>query len=190
MEEHAKGASGSRLVLLGVTGSIAAFKACEIGRDLLEREFRVRVLMTPSATQFVSPMTFHTLTGEPPVVDMFESPELYLPHLSLAHSASLALIAPATANILGRIAHGLADDIISATIMATTAPVLIAPAMNVNMWKSAAVQENVKLLASRGFHFVGPVVGKLAAPFEGEAEGRMSEPSEIVAEALKLLGKG
>ncbi|MBU1702253.1 MAG: hypothetical protein KJ970_08965 [Candidatus Eisenbacteria bacterium] len=179
------------LVLLGVTGSIAAFKACDIARGLMEHDLRVQVILTESGARFITPLTFHALTGIPPLVDMFDPPEpRQVPHIELAQSAALYLIAPCTANVIGKITHGLADDLVSVIAMATRAPILIAPAMNPAMYESRIVQENEAALTKRGIHFIGPVEGKLAAHWEGGGRGRMSDPGEIVKMALELLGAG
>jgi len=157
----------------------------------MERGADVQVLMTSAAARFVTPMTFHALTGRPPIADLFDPPEpAQVAHIELAEAASLVVVAPCTANVLGKFAHGLADDVVTAVLMATRAPVLIAPAMNGRMYGSVPVQENVAILRTRGVHFIGPVTGKFAAPAEGEGEGRMSEPAEIVEAAFRLLGSG
>jgi phosphopantothenoylcysteine decarboxylase/phosphopantothenate--cysteine ligase len=178
------------LVLLGVAGSIAAFKACDVARGLMDHDLRVQVILTAAGARFVTPLTFHALTGNPALVDMFDPPEpRRIPHIELAQSAALYLIAPCTANVMAKIAHGLADDLVSVAAIATRAPILLAPAMNPVMYRSPIVQENAAALAGRGVHVIGPVEGKLAAHWEGGGRGRMSDPADIVLKALDLLGK-
>ncbi len=178
---------GSRIVL-GVTGSIAAYKAADVASRLVRAGARVDALLTPSATSFVGPLTFQSLTNRPVLVDMFDlAPDVAEPHIELARAADAIAVVPATASLLGRLAHGLADDMVSLTVMATRAPVLLAPAMDAQMWENAAVVANVATLRERGFAFVGPVEGRLASGREGA--GRMAEP-DVVVEALKaLLGR-
>ena len=171
-------------VVLGVTGSIAAYKACEIVRLLVKRGDDVRVVMTAHAREFVTPLTFQTLSRNPVECDMFASPQGWKPeHVSLADDADLVLVAPATANILAKMAHGIADDLLSATLLATKAPIVVAPAMNSGMWENPATQANVAALASRGVRFIAPGEGELACGTSGR--GRMAEPSEVV-EACKV----
>lgn len=163
-------------VVLGVTGGIAAYKACELTRLMKKAGWDVRVVMTQSGTKFVSPLTFETLSGNRVSTDGFDRP-FEIEHISLAKFADVCVIAPATADIIGKIACGIADDLLSTAVMAMPCPVLIAPAMNGVMWKSAAVRENVALLKKRGFLFVGPESGSLACG-DNDA-GRMSEPQDI-----------
>ena len=173
-----------KCVVLGVTGGIAAYKACEIVSRLKKLGAAVRVVMTEHACQFVAPLTFETLSGNQVYVSSFEH-SFEIEHISLAKSADLFLIAPATANIIGKIACGIADDLLSTTAMAVTSPVLIAPAMNSAMYRNPATQENLKTLASRGMAFVGPESGLLAC---GDTDiGRMSEPETIVKRVCEML---
>ncbi|MBE5769143.1 MAG: bifunctional phosphopantothenoylcysteine decarboxylase/phosphopantothenate--cysteine ligase CoaBC [Clostridiales bacterium] len=173
-------------VVLGVTGGIAAYKACEVVSRLRKLGASVHVIMTQNATEFVQPLTFETLSNHPVVTDTFARPETWeVEHIALAKRADLFLIAPATANILAKMACGIADDMLSTTVLATKAPVLVAPAMNTGMWTAAVTQENCATLKSRGVHFVGPASGVLACGDTGA--GRMSEPEEIVSEAAELL---
>ena len=149
-------------VVLGVTGGIAVYKACELLRLLQKRGIDVFVVMTQNACRFVAPLTFETLSGHPVAVDTFDRPQTWeVEHIALAKRADLFLIAPATANIMGKMACGIADDMLSTTVMATRAPVLVAPAMNTGMWENAAVQQNVKTLralkSSRRFPAILPV---------------------------------
>ncbi|MBI3287786.1 MAG: hypothetical protein HYZ68_07040 [Chloroflexi bacterium] len=177
-----------KFVVLGVTGSIAAYKACLVARRFMELGAEVYVMMTQGATKFVTPLTFHALTGHVPVVDMFEPrTDWQIEHVYLAAKANLVVLAPCTAHVIGKIANGLADDIVTVTVMATQAPVVIAPAMNVNMYQNSIVQENIVRLKKLGYIFVGPTYGKLASPLEAEGEGRLAEPEEIVEQAVKLL---
>ncbi|MEL7568004.1 MAG: bifunctional phosphopantothenoylcysteine decarboxylase/phosphopantothenate--cysteine ligase CoaBC, partial [Dehalobacterium sp.] len=166
--------SAGKTIVLGVTGGIAAYKACDLVSRLVKKEYEVHVIMTESAEHFVSPLTFRTLSGNPVITDMFSDPGTWnVRHISLAEKAQLMVIAPATANIIGKIAHGIADDMLSTTIMAARCPVLIAPAMNVNMYQNPIVQDNIHRLKDLGCFFVGPVTGRLACGTEGQ--GRMEE---------------
>ncbi|HWN82398.1 MAG TPA: bifunctional phosphopantothenoylcysteine decarboxylase/phosphopantothenate--cysteine ligase CoaBC, partial [Candidatus Udaeobacter sp.] len=188
-------------IILGVTGSIAAFKAIEVLRLLtLEEGARVTAILTRHATQFVTPLSFSVLSGRPCLVDQFEAEETrasFIPldqpgrvpivHIDLARQADLVVVAPASANLLGKVAGGIADDLLTVTIMATTAPVLFAPAMNSQMWANRIVQENVRRLGELGYHFVGPDAGDLAC---GIGPGRMAEPAAIVGAARGLIRRG
>jgi phosphopantothenoylcysteine decarboxylase / phosphopantothenate---cysteine ligase len=173
-------------IVMGVTGGIAAYKAVEIARQFTVLGFDVKVLMTEHATNLVGPATFHAITGNPVAVSMFASTADPIQHITLAKEADLVVIAPATANILAKMAKGLADDLLSTTLLATRAPLLVAPAMNVHMWQHPATRANVEELRRRGLHFIGPESGSLACGDEGE--GRMSEPDQVVEAALQLLG--
>ena len=165
-------------VVLGVTGGIAAYKACELCSRLRKAGAQVHVILTKNACQFVSPLTFETLSNHPAVTDTFARPETWeVEHVALAKRADIFVIAPATANILAKMACGIADDMLSTTVLATRAPVLVAPAMNTGMWENAATQENVETLKKRGVHFIGPEGGFLACGDSGA--GRMSEPAAI-----------
>lgn len=173
-------------VVLGVTGGIAVYKACELLRLLQKRGIDVFVVMTQNACRFVAPLTFETLSGHPVAVDTFDRPQTWeVEHIALAKRADLFLIAPATANIMGKMACGIADDMLSTTVMATRAPVLVAPAMNTGMWENAAVQQNVKALRARGVEIVAPVSGHLAC---GDSGAGKLEDVEVIAErACELL---
>ena len=165
-------------VVLGVTGGIAAYKACELTSRLRKAGAQVYVIMTKNACQFVSPLTFETLSNHPAVTDTFSRPDTWeVEHIALAKRADVFVIAPATANILAKMACGIADDMLSTTVLATRAPVLVAPAMNTSMWENIATRENVKTLQSRGIQFIGPEGGFLACGDSGA--GRMSEPKDI-----------
>ncbi len=176
-----------RRILLAVTGGIAAYKVPEIVRDLQRDGHEVRCAMTRSAARFVAPLSLQVLTGATVRQDLFDpSEEGEIDHIRLADWADLIIVAPATAHILGRMSHGLADDLVSSVLLATRAPILVAPAMNVNMWHHPATQANLDVLRERGIRFVGPGVGELACGWEGE--GRMADPEEIAAQARRLLG--
>ena len=169
-----------REIVLGVTGGIAAYKSAEVVSRLRHLGANVHVIMTKNATEFVSPLTFQTLSANQVVTDTFQAPEYWnVEHVALAKRAEIFVIAPATANIMAKMACGIADDMLSTTVLATKAPVLLAPAMNTGMWTAAATQANLKTLQERGIQFVGPDSGILACGDEGA--GRMSEPETIVA---------
>ena len=171
-------------VALGVTGGIAAYKACELTSLLKKAGAEVRVVMTQSATEFVSPQTFETLSGNRASIGMFDR-AWEIEHIALAKWADILLIAPATANILAKIAHGIADDLLSTVVMAIPAPIAVAPAMNTQMWFSPANQANLALLRERGVHMIGPASGLLAC---GDDDvGRMSEPKDIMAALEAIL---
>lgn len=173
-------------IVLGVTGGIAAYKACELCSRFRKAGAQVYVILTKNACQFVSPLTFETLSNHPAVTDTFARPETWeVEHVALARRADLFVIAPATANILAKMACGIADDMLSTTVLATKAPVLAAPAMNTGMWENAATRRNVETLKGWGVHFVGPEGGYLACGDTGM--GRMSEPEEIFRAAEQIL---
>lgn len=173
-------------IVLGVTGGIAVYKACELLRLLQKRGIDVFVVMTQNACRFVAPLTFETLSGHPVAVDTFDRPQTWeVEHIALAKRADLFMIAPATADIIGKMACGIADDMLSTTVMATRAPVLIAPAMNTGMWENAAVQQNVKTLQARGVEFVMPVSGHLACGDSGT--GKMEDVEIIAEHVCKML---
>lgn len=173
-------------VVLGVTGGIAAYKAADIVSRLGKAGVDVYVIMTEHACQFITPLTLETLSHHPVVTDMFRRDTPWeVEHIALAQRADVFVVAPATANILGKMAHGIADDMLSTTLMATRAPILLAPAMNTNMYTHPAMQDNLRLLAERGCRFVGPDEGLLACGDVGA--GRMSQPEAIVAAILDLL---
>ena len=168
-----------KTVVLGVCGGIAAYKAVDVVSRLVKCGATVHVIMTDAAAQFVTPLTFREISGQPVYTTMWEEPKLWnVEHIALARRADLFVIAPATANMIGKIANGIADDFLSTTVMATTAPVLLVPAMNTEMYLSAATQTNLKTLADRGFHLMTPESGPLACGTAGI--GRLPESSAIV----------
>jgi phosphopantothenoylcysteine decarboxylase/phosphopantothenate--cysteine ligase len=192
LRETMKNEAGSTFkgvnIVLGVTGCIAAYKACELVSRFTQAGAVVRVIMTVAAGEFVKPLSFRTLSGQPVFTGMFTSPGEYDPaHVSLADWARIVVIAPATANIIGKIAHGIADDLLSCTVMATKAPVLIAPAMNVHMWENAVVQENISKLRQYGYRFVDPEDGYLACGYRGK--GRLASSGRIIEETRSMIGK-
>lgn len=169
-----------KTILLGVSGGIAAYKAAAVCSKLAQAGADVRVIMTESATKFVAPLTFQTLSRHDVIVDTFDEKDAsVVSHIDLADRADVVVIAPATANVIGKIALGLADDMLSTTLLATTAPILVAPAMNVHMYAHPAVQANMQKLAERGVRFIEPGTGQLACGYVGM--GRLAEPEEIVA---------
>ncbi|MCR8633623.1 bifunctional phosphopantothenoylcysteine decarboxylase/phosphopantothenate--cysteine ligase CoaBC [Paenibacillus radicis (ex Xue et al. 2023)] len=169
----------NKTIVLGVSGGIAAYKAAAICSKLAQAGADVRVIMTESATRFIAPLTFQTLSRHDVIVDTFDEKDAsVVSHIDLADRADLVVVAPATANIIGKMAHGLADDMLSTTLLATTAPVLVAPAMNVHMYAHPAVQANMETLARRGVLFVEPGTGQLACGYVGK--GRLEEPEQIV----------
>src|SRR2546429_224606 len=174
------------LVALGVTGGIGAYKAVEVARGLQKRGHEVAAIMTHSATRFVGPVTFEAITRRRVITDQFEpGMNADIEHIALASTIDLLLIAPATANVIAKLANGIADDFLSTLYIATRAPVLIAPAMNTNMFAHEAVRRNLDTLAGRGVRFVEPGEGYLACGWIGK--GRLAEPDEIVAAAQGVL---
>jgi len=169
----------NREIILGVSGGIAAYKSVELLRELTKRGANVHVVMTKNAQQFITPLTFQTLSGNPVLCDMFQLlMGSKIGHVTLADIADLMVIAPATANILGKIANGIADNFLSTMVMATTVPVLFAPSMNVNMWESSFVQNNVGKLKAHGYQFVGPIEGDLACGSVGR--GKLADIEEVI----------
>src|SRR6476659_3394814 len=173
-------------VALGVCGGIAAYKAVEVLRGLQRAGCTVRVAMTKRACEFVQPLTFRALSGSHVIVDDYapDNPDP-IAHITFSQSVDLLIVAPATANILAKFADGIADDFLSSTYLACTAPVLIAPAMNTSMWQHPATQRNLRQLRADGVHFVEPDAGEMACGTIGP--GRLSEPDRIVAAALEIL---
>jgi len=169
-----------KTIVLGVTGSIAAYKAAELTSRLSQRGAQVHVLLTANAARFVGPLTFRALSGNPVIGDMFEAPgEWQVAHVSLADRADLVVVAPATANTIARLAAGLADDMLTSLVLATRAPVLVAPAMNVKMYEHPATQANLQRLGELGYHLLEPETGLLACGYEGK--GRLPETTAILA---------
>ncbi len=176
----------TKTVVLGITGCIAAYKSAEIVRGLQKAGVRVKVVMTEHATHFVDPVTFRSLTHEKVAVGLFDDPSDPIHHISLAQEADVMLLAPCTANMLAKIANGIADDLLSTTVLATTAPLVIAPAMNVHMYENPATRYNIGKLQIRGVHFVEAGTGYLACGDIGK--GRLADVEDIVSATLSLLG--
>ena len=176
----------NKKIILGVTGSIAAFKAADIVSLLSQQGCDVTVIMTKEAEHFITPLTLQMLSSNKAYRDMFEVTDGWdVEHVSLADSASLILIAPATANVIAKLACGLCDDLLTCTVLAARAPVLLAPAMNDAMYQHKATQANIERLKKIGYHFIGPVKGRLACGKAGL--GRMSDVEDIVSASLKLV---
>lgn len=174
-----------KVIVLGVCGGIAAYWSVEIAGQLKDMEADVHVIMTENATEFVTPLTFQTISRNRVLTDMFaEHCSQGCIHISLAKRADVLLVAPATANIIGKVANGIADDALSTTIMATTSPVLFCPAMNDKMWANKIVQENVKTLKENGYHFVDPEYGKMACGDNGI--GRLANIGSIVDKLIEI----
>jgi phosphopantothenoylcysteine decarboxylase/phosphopantothenate--cysteine ligase len=180
-----------RRILLGVTGGIAVYKVCTLASRLTQAGALVDVVMTEAATRFVTPLTFEALTGRTAYTDMWHTSSEGLPthiaHVGLAHAAELLVIAPATANTMAKMAHGLADNLLSTLALAARCPTLLVPAMDVGMWSNPATQANVAALVGRGAHVAGPAWGRMASGLEGE--GRMIEPQEILGHVRLVLGQ-
>jgi len=175
-----------KTVIVGVTASIAAYKTCEIVNLLRKNSFDVRVILTKDALEFVTPLTLQTLSGNKVLTDMFGPPDKWSPvHTSLADSASLVLIAPATANMIGKLANGICDDLLTCVTYASKTPVLIAPAMNENMYNHKVVMGNIAKLEKIGYAFIGPVKGRLACGHD--AIGHIAPVPEIVKEVKKMI---
>ncbi len=181
-----------RHILLGITGGIAAYKVCTLASSLTQAGSLVDVVMTEAATRFVSPLTFQALTGRPVYTSLWNAPgeglATHIAHVGLAHGADLLVIAPATANTLARLAHGLADNLLTTIALAASCPLLLVPAMDAGMWSHAATQANVALLRERGAWIAGPALGRMASGLVGE--GRMIEPEEILGHVRLVLGRG
>ena len=178
-----------RNLVLGVSGSIAAYKAVDLASKLTQAGVAVHTVMTENATKLVSPLSFSAITGRPATVDTFAAEKRFsIGHISLAELADAVLIAPATANVIGKIACGIADDLLTSTVIASRAPLIIAPAMHTAMWENPATQANVETLRKRGVVFVGPAVGRLASG--GFGRGRFAPLGEILGVTLKALGRG
>ena len=174
-------------VILGVTGSIAAYKSAEIIRGLIEKGLKVSVIMTKEAEHFITPLTLASLSGEKVYRKMFSKKDDAegISHIALAQEADVFLIAPATANIIGKLANGIADDLLTCIALATKAPILIAPAMNTNMYQNKIVQENCRKLKKYGMQFIDPVRGKLACGTTGK--GHIADEATIVKSVLRTI---
>ncbi|MGE0229384.1 MAG: bifunctional phosphopantothenoylcysteine decarboxylase/phosphopantothenate--cysteine ligase CoaBC [Dehalococcoidia bacterium] len=181
------GPLAGRRVVLGVSGSIASYKAAELCSRLVQEGAHVEVVMTSGATEFIAPLSFRALTGRRPYIDLYRDGNEGESHVELARRADLMLIAPASASTLARLTHGLAEDFVSLTAIATQAPVLVAPAMDSQMWEHPAVQANRATLEERGVQFLGPVSGRLASGRSGS--GRLMEPAEMVEHVKARLGR-
>jgi len=178
-------------ILLGVSGGIAAYKACDLASRLVKDGAKVTSILTPGAQKFVTPFAFEALTGRPCLTELFQrisDGENPYPHIEPAKTAELLIVAPATADCIAKFAHGLADDVLSTLMLSIRCPVVICPAMNVQMWEHPATQKNVKTLQSYGYTILGPDSGSLACGMTGS--GRMTEPAQIADFAVKLLGNG
>jgi len=171
--------TAQKTILLGITGGIAAYKMCDLARQLIRAGHQVKVVMTEAAIQFVGPATFRALTNNPVAIDLFDDPSAPINHISLAEEADLFLIAPATANVIAKLAHGRADDLLTTTALAYQGQLLVAPAMNTQMYLDAATQENLTTLTNRGVQLIGPAKGQLACGDSGP--GRMVEASDLYA---------
>lgn len=178
----------NRTVVLGVAGGIAAYKAVEVCRRLTDAGATVLPVLTAAAQRFVTPLTFSALATEPARTRLFDDPNDPIPHTRLGRRADVVVVAPATAGLIARYAHGQADDLLTATLLATRAPVVVAPAMHTEMWEHPAVRDNLALLARRGVTIVEPDVGRLAGGDEGP--GRLAEPAAIVAAVAGIVGRG
>ena len=173
-------------IVIGITGGIACYKVCEVITHLVREGANVEVIMTKNATEFITPLTIETLSKHKVVVDMFEKKEhIEVEHISLARKADLIAVVPATANIIGKVANGIADDMLSTTIMATRAKVVFAPAMNNEMYNNIIVQDNIAKLRKYGYDFVEPIEGNLACGYR--AIGKLANKETIIAKIQKLL---
>ncbi len=179
----------SKHILLGVTGSIAAYKAADLASKLTQAGAQVDVILTPAAEKFITPLTFQSVTGRKAFTDVeLWGGEAHVLHVGLGHSADLLVIAPCTANTLGKLAHGLADNLLTVTALAAGCPLLIAPAMDVGIYTHAATQDNVRILTERGAYFAGPAEGRMASGLAGK--GRFVEPAELLGHIRFTLGFG
>lgn len=175
----------SKRVLLGVTGSVAAYKAGDIIRRLQDRDCDVTVMMTRAAQRFITPLTLASLSGKHVYTDMLDAANAWqMPHIFLAKEADVVLIAPATADVIAHLAHGLADDLLTCTAISTQAPIVLAPAMNDDMYANAAVQHNCGILKQRGMHIIEPVEGRLACNTTGQ--GHLADVDAIVSRVLEI----
>ncbi|MFH0799218.1 MAG: flavoprotein [Pseudomonadota bacterium] len=181
----AKQFAGKTLVL-GIGGGIAAYKCCELARLIVKDGADLRCVLTRAGAQFVTPLTLQTISANPVYTDMFSLiQEREIGHISLADAADLILVAPATADLIAKVACGICDELLTAVICATQAPVVFAPSMNANMWKNPIVQENVERLVKHGYRIIEPTEGDLACGYKGK--GRLPEPADIIAQITKIL---
>lgn len=178
----------NKTIVLGVTGGIAIYKSADLASKLTQAGAKVEVIMTESAMKFVSPLTFRSVTNRPVVTSLWEmASEFSIEHVALADAADIVLIAPATANIIAKLANGIADDSLTSTVLATKAPVVIAPAMHTNMWQNSITKENIAKLKARGFTIVDPGYGHLASG--GVGEGRLADTEKIIGTVKQVLGR-
>lgn len=178
--------NATKTVIMGITGGIAAYKSADLVSRLYKAGNRVHVIMTPNATQFIAPLTFRTLSGNPVLIDSFQEDSRWrVQHIGLAEEADLMVISPATANIIAKMAYGLADDLLSTVVLAARAPILVVPSMNTNMYNNPVVQDNLCRLRDRGFHILEPAEGELACGVTGK--GRLPEVDEIYTKITELL---
>lgn len=177
----------SPLAVLGVTGGIAAYKAAELCSMMMKNGYQVQVIMTENARRFVTELTFQTLSRRPVITSLWETADWRPEHVAVADEADLFVVAPATANFIGKFANGIADDALSTFAITYSGPTLVAPAMNPAMWKNPACQENVRKLAERGIAFAGPAAGRVACGADGV--GRMMEPEDIFTALQNLIAK-
>ncbi len=177
-----------KTIVLGITGSIAAYKAADIASKLTQAGAKVEVVMTESATKFIAPLTLRNITGRPVVTDMFElASEFSIEHVALSEAADVVVIAPATASVIAKLAVGISDDMVTLTVLATTAPIILAPAMNVDMFENPITQDNLAKLKARGFTIVDPAYGRLASGKVGQ--GRLADIDKIIGTIKQVLGR-
>lgn len=175
-----------KTIVLGIGGGIAAYKCCELTRLLVKEGAEIHVILTKAGVQFVTPLTLQALSGNPVHTEMFNLvQEKEIGHIALADRADLVLVAPATADIIAKVACGICDELLTTVICATRAPVVFAPSMNVNMWKNPITQENAARLKRHGYHLIEPAIGDLACGYSGK--GRLPEPEDILKETRRLL---
>jgi phosphopantothenoylcysteine decarboxylase / phosphopantothenate---cysteine ligase len=176
-----------RSIVLGIGGGIAAYKCCDLARMLVRAGARVDCILTKAGAEFVTPLTLQTLTGNPVHTEMFSLiEEREIGHISLADRADLVLVAPATADLIAKVACGICDELLTTVICATKSPVLFAPSMNVNMWTNPILQANIAKLAKHGYRFLEPTEGDLACGYQGK--GRLPEPDAILKEIVSMIG--
>jgi phosphopantothenoylcysteine decarboxylase/phosphopantothenate--cysteine ligase len=175
-----------KTIVLGIGGGIAAYKCCELARLLVKSDADVHCILTKAGAEFVTPLTLQTLTANPVHTEMFNLiQEKEISHISLADRADIVLVAPATADLIAKVAHGICDDLLTTVICATKAPVVFAPSMNENMWRNPITQENVEKLKKHGYEIIEPAVGDLACGYVGK--GRLPEPEKILEDIVRLV---